>query len=73
MRISRVFRAFDIPLDRYRKREGTVVKTIVSDAKVLTLSALIMHSPLLSEPNRLFWQHATQQEGANSPIVNLTS
>ena len=33
-----VFRTYDIPLDRYRKREGTVVKTIVSDAKVSTFS-----------------------------------
>lgn len=40
-RTIHVFWTFDIPLDRYRKREGTVVKTIVSDAKVSTLSALL--------------------------------
>ena len=46
------FRASDIPLDRYRKREGAVVRTIVSDVKVSTLAAPIL-SPLI-KPKRLF-------------------
>jgi len=45
MRNSHIFWISDISLDRYRKREGTVVKTIVSDAKVSTLPALLRRYP----------------------------
>ena len=54
MRNDRTFQTSDIPLNRYRKREGIVVKTIVSDAKVFTQLRSIMSLSLLIGSGRLF-------------------